>query len=211
MVKDKHFKNPVYLRNNYSDKAIFYQVFYEGQYQLDALPKIHPHYIVDAGANVGLAALYFSNHFPDAKILALEPEPENFSLLRKNTDQYSNITPLEKAIWYKDGSVSIINPDAQAASFSVAEGQRDCIPAISIPTLLEEFNWPGIDILKIDIEGAEREVFSSDTEWLQKVKLIIIELHDGIKPGTTKTFFNALAPYDYQAYFHHENIFIYLK
>ena len=86
------------------------------------------------------------------------------------------------------------------------------IEGMTINSLLELKKWDSVDIIKLDIEGAEKEVFSAnDLSWLNKTRLLIIELHDRYKKDCTKTVFNALNQFDYDAHFHHENIFIFFK
>ncbi len=213
-VNASFFPQPVILRNNYSDRAIFLQVFYEKQYDLydQQLPAAQT--IIDAGANIGLASIYFSIKFPNAEIVAVEPEKENFKLLKKNTNSYNNIDPMQAGIWDKNEAIRITNPETLAAGFMVEANNKsdESINGITIRNIMETKNWKNIDILKMDIEGAEKEVFSAnDMEWLSKVKVLIIELHDRYKPETTKVFFKALNNFNYDAYFHHENIFIFFK
>jgi FkbM family methyltransferase len=211
VLKTTFFKNPLYLRDNYSDAAIFKQVFYDRQYFLERLSGIKADYIIDAGANIGLASVYFSQQFPAAKIVALEPEKENFKLLEKNTINYPNVICSDEGLWYREENIQISNPESLAASFIVEAKTDATVKGITVNTLLERYQWPYIDILKMDIEGAEKEIFSVPAEWLKKIKLLIIELHDNYKPDCTKTFFKALEPYTYEALFYHENIFIIFK
>jgi FkbM family methyltransferase len=208
VINEKSFKNPVLLRDNFSDKAIFFQVFFEKQYYLETISIPDARYIIDAGANIGLASIYFANQYPEANIISIEPQTDNFCLLQKNTGSYKNISCVNAALWHKEEFISIVNPDSLSASFMVEATAKAETKAVTINSILEQFNWNRIDILKIDIEGAEKEVFSGNTDWLGKVKLLIIELHDNYKPDCTKTFFKAIESYSYQAYFHHENIFI---
>src|SRR5690349_9066138 len=87
-INASFLRNPVYLRDNYSDRAIFLQVFYEKQYEVFDAPLPSSERIIDAGANIGLASVFFANKFPQAQIIAIEPELENFALLQKNTKGY---------------------------------------------------------------------------------------------------------------------------
>lgn len=205
------FLNALWLRDNYSDKAIFNQVFYQQQYYISQLKDFSADYIIDAGANIGLASVYFSNKFPNAQIVSLEPELNNYLLLKKNSVAYSNIECLHAALWHTNETISIQNPDSLAASYIVESNLNASIKAYTVDDILNKRQWNRVDILKMDIEGAEKEIFSGNTDWLQQVKLLILELHDHYKPGATKIFFKALEPYDYQAYFHHENIFIFFN
>lgn len=214
-AKSSFLKTPFELRDNKSDKAIFYQVFYEKQYDLYEANFPVAKKIIDGGANIGCASVYFSLLFPDAKIIAIEPEANNFELLKKNTEPYKNIECIQAAIWDKDEKLSLTNPGGGAAEFMFDKDKKDeenSVNGITISSIIDKKKWGHVDILKLDIEGAEKDVFSADDlSWLKKVKLLIIELHDRYKPGCTKTVFEALNKYDYDAYFHHENIFIFFK
>lgn len=216
VIKPAFLKHPVKLRNNYSDKAIFLQVFLERQYHLFDRPLPGAATIIDGGANVGLASIYFSNLFPNARIAAVEPDLENFELLKLNVVKYKNVNCLKNAIWHRREELSIKNPDSLAAGFIVEKSgddkSRAVFEGITIDQIIQLNNWPNADIVKLDIEGAEREVFSfGDNSWIANTKLIIIELHDNYKEGCTKSFFNALQSHDYSAFFHHENIFVFIE
>ena len=210
------FNVPVKLRDNYSDRAIFMQVFFEKQYELFDVAMPDSKTIIDAGANIGLASIYFSLLFPKAQIVSIEPEENNFALLKENTRAYPNIECIKAGIWDKNEPIYITNPETLAAGFMIETDSRKndlvMLNGVTIGTILERKKWSSIDILKMDIEGAEKEVFSAiDISWLSKVKLLIIELHDRYKEGTTKALFKALDQFEYKAYFHHENIFIFFK
>ena len=213
-AKASFLKEPVLLRNNKSDKPIFFQVFYEKQYDLYGVNFPEALRIIDGGANIGCASIYFSVRFPKAEIIAIEPEKNNFKFLESNTKAYENIHCIQAGIWNENEDLSITNPDAGAAEFMFENKPTvdNIIKGMSISSLLILKKWNDVDIIKLDIEGAEKEVFSAnDLSWLKKVKLLIIELHDRYKEGCTKTVFKALDQCNYDAYFHHENIFIFFK
>jgi len=213
-AKASFLKQPFELRDNESDKAIFFQVFYEKQYDLYGVDFPYAQRIIDGGANIGCASVYFSIRFPQAQILAVEPEKNNFLLLKNNTGPYKNITCVQAGIWNKNEKLSITNPEGGAAEFMFDSkvDHDDMINGLTIQSLLDEQHWDKVDIIKLDIEGAEKEVFSADDlSWLKKVRLLIIELHDRYKKDCTKTVFEALRAFEYDAHFHHENIFIFFK
>lgn len=214
LVKASFLKSPFELRDNTSDKAIFFQVFFEKQYDLYGVEFPDALRIIDGGANIGCASVYFSINFSKSQILAIEPETNNFNLLKTNTAPYDNITCIQAGIWDKNEQLSIANPEGGAAEFMFenAVNADNSIKGMTIQSLMELNNWNEVDILKLDIEGAEKEVFSADDlSWLKKVKLLIIELHDRYKKDCTKTVFEALHAFEYDAHFHHENIFIFFK
>ncbi len=187
---------PIYLRNGTSDIPVFREIFLEKEYDV----KI-PHavkYIIDGGANIGVSTLYFKIKFPNATIVAIEPEQENFDLLVKNTLSYNNIICLHAGIWFETTKVLVKKSDTFGEwGFQVEPISNDSsegIQSYSIDDLIRNYNIPIIDILKLDIEGAERVLFESNNpeKWLNKCKLIIIELHDFIEQGTSKVFFERL-------------------
>lgn len=209
-VKLKGFKYPIYLRTASSDYETFLQVFEQEEY---AFPYIdNPKTIVDCGANIGFASIYFAKLFPDAKIIAIEPEPSNFEMLKKNTANYSNITCINNGIWTKKTSLEIVDQGIGEWAFAVKECQEEtqgAIPAIGIYDIIQEYKLSSIDILKIDIEGSEKEVFTENNGlWLGKIKILVTELHDRMKQGTANAFYNAINTSRYRMEINGENIFI---
>ncbi len=190
-------KHHVHLRKNTSDIPAFEQVFITREYDFE--PGCDPSVIIDAGANIGLASVYFANRYPGARILAIEPEPGNYQMLKKNTGHYANVTPIHAALWFEDTELSIFDKGKGAWAFTVAEQKTGGIGktmAISMAHLIKAYDLPYIDILKIDIEGAEKELFSSNyDEWLPKVRVLVIELHDHYKQGTSRQFFETISKY----------------
>ena len=76
--------------------------------------------------------------------------------------------------------------------------------------LMKKFNISQIDVLKIDIEGSEKELFESDyEEWLPNTRMLIIELHDGFRKGASKSFFNAISKYNFHMMKNDENLIFY--
>lgn len=178
-------KYPIRIRLETSDAVVYEDVLLNRQYAID-LP-FSPLTIVDAGANIGMASIYYANRYPMAKIIAIEPEGSNFELLLRNVARYSNVVAIQAALWNRDGWISVGQPDpATGASGSWAfvthEGQGRQVRAITMQTLMAEMKLESIDVLKVDIEGAEKEVFER-CNWLDRIRAIVIELHDRFKPG----------------------------
>jgi FkbM family methyltransferase len=176
--------HPVHLRLRTSDVSLYQDVLLRKEYAME-LP-FTPLTIVDAGANAGIATLYYANKYPEAKIVAVEPELSNFRALVKNCRNYSRVVPVQAALWNKDGEVHLGQPneagtDYNKWAFQVVD-KGLAVRAITMNTLIAEAGIESIDLLKMDIEGAEREVFESG-EWMSKVRAVAIELHDHIKPG----------------------------
>lgn len=199
--------HPLHARFRTTDLSIIRQVFFCKEYDFDIEPP--PAVIVDAGANIGIAAVYFANKYPGAKIFAIEPEAGNFRLLQQNAQPYSNITLIHAALWSKECMLEIKNAYAfeREAAYMTQEIDhgmaneclRGNVQALHMAGVLNQYNIDYVDLLKIDIEGAEKEVFENVPEWLSQVGVIVIELHDRIKPGCTRSFYRAVGDFPFEA------------
>jgi len=212
-VKVPLLKYPVFLRSSTSDALNFEQIFICRQYE----PPFHWHkkvnLVIDAGAYIGLASVYFANRYPEAGILAIEPEPSNFNMLKLNTSLYPKVSLIQGAVWNNSSVLTIANPSAKKWAFQVREASNSAstgpkISGIKISDALKLSGSTHIDILKLDVEGAEVEIFSSNYEdWLAKVDLLIVELHDRRRPGCSSSFYSALSKYSFNTYVHGDNVF----
>jgi FkbM family methyltransferase len=191
-------KTPIVMRPRTSDAEIFEQIFVHEQYSLPT--NTSPKLIVDGGANVGFAAVYFANRYPRADIIAIEPEESNFQILRENTALYPKIKILQSAIWSVNTRLRIENPEDPKDAFRVQEAEQGegSVDALTIDEVLKSSDAPFIDILKLDIEGAEKEVFESSEPWLDRVGVFIVELHDRLKPGCSEAFYSAVSKLDFR-------------
>ncbi|MCE7993069.1 MAG: FkbM family methyltransferase [Roseivirga sp.] len=205
------YEHDLYLRQETSDVPTFQQIFLNTRYDMD-LPSL-PKTIIDGGANVGFASVYFANKYPQAQVLAVEPDSSNFALTEKNTAPYSNIKTIQSAIWGKTTSLRIKNPDFEKWAFEVEETDSstpDSFQAFSVSSLIEKMGWDSVDFLKLDIEGSEMSVFESGYEsWLPKVKVLIVELHEKMRPGCTEVFENAVSKYPFKKTISGENLIYY--
>lgn len=189
-------RRDVVIRAGTSDLECLKKIFLLDEYSIPF--NVSPKFIVDAGANIGMATLYFATRFPEARVIAIEPEGSNFNLLQRNCAGLPNVTLMHAALWPADQTVCITNPEAEKWSFKVADAAAQAssaqtVPGVSVPKLLEMAPNGRIDWLKLDIEGAELELFSSDAEaWLNKVGIITVELHDPVRDGCSKAFYSAI-------------------
>lgn len=204
-------KNPIKMRSHTSDILVFNQIFLDGNYGLSI--NIKPKLIIDGGAYIGCSTLYFANKFPEAKIIAVEPHPSNFVLLKENTVNYQNIKLINSGIWNKNALLKIRDAGRgywEAMVEEVASIQEGSFESVTIGELLKNSGYERIDILKLDIEGSEKEIFSDKYEdWLSKVNIIIMELHDRFRPGCSEAVYSALNKYNFNNYIKGDNtIFI---
>jgi FkbM family methyltransferase len=176
-----HLHQPVYLRTFAGDIDIFYEMFWHKVYELPAPVMREAKTIVDLGSNTGMSALFFLDRCPLANIICLEPETGNFKMLRKNLELQilkGRVTPLQLAIDDHDGTGSMLPSSLKYNSRLVpGETNAEKVRTTSMNSLVNDSGLKRIDILKMDIEGTETRIFSSDTSWLDKVKNIVIEFH----------------------------------
>lgn len=197
-LKIKGYRHPLFYRYNTSDQGIFYQIFLLEEYScLNDLPE--PKLIIDAGANVGFSSIYFLNKYPNAHIIAVEPDDENFKLCEKNLSFYSDrVSLIKSGIWSHQTGLTVCGDKNNESAIQVKEcqlGEKADIDAIDIDNLLNNSGFTSIDLLKMDIEGSESVVFfNKDAKWLTKVTNIVIELHG---KECEQQFFNALSTYNY--------------
>jgi FkbM family methyltransferase len=198
-LKNRHFPHGLILRKNTTDLTIFRQIFLNQEYDFEY--KTEPKIIIDCGSNIGMTALFFINRFPGARIICIEPDPSNYAQLVENTRHYPSIQCLNAGIWYKSTLMKIEDPNADKSAFRLVETGDEgpgSIKAVSVHDLMNQFHLQEIDLIKIDIEGSEIELFSHDYDlWLSKVKSMIIELHDRTRNGCSTSLFNALNKYKF--------------
>lgn len=206
------YKKPLCLRIPSSDVEVYKQVFMRNEYEFKV--NREPKFIVDAGANIGLASIYFANRFPSAKIIAIEPEGNNFRLLRENCSAYPNIITLKCALWGCNTRLHISNPESaywgfimaqQSADSSLSDGSE--VQGVTMDEIFSKFDIDRLDIAKIDIEGAEKEVFDGTHDWIEKTDALIVELHECFKHGCNRSFYNATNGFENE-WTQGENIYI---
>ena len=188
----------VKIRFNSTDDLTFRQVFAHREYDISQLrqhERILGMYqellaaeqlpiIVDAGANVGAASIWFAAQFPRARVLALEPDPGNAAMCRINTERFNNIKVVEGAIGSVSGLVSLANPLNEAWAVQTIRAEGGHILVRTIPGLVyDEGKSAKLFIVKIDIEGFEKDLFEANTDWVQETAAIFVEPHDWLFPG----------------------------
>jgi FkbM family methyltransferase len=182
----KDLGKAVYIRKNKLDLFSFTVNACFSKFIPFAISKEHLT-IVDAGAFIGDTALYFRTLFPKAFILSVEPHPDNQKLFELNTGNEPNIQLLKGGIWHRPEDIVIANPLKRVDGFQALTSSYEKGPkckGYTLPQIIEKLNVNFIDILKLDIEGAELALFTQgDIAWLNKVGLLIVEMHDHLFPG----------------------------
>jgi len=204
-IRISKWPKPLVGRYASSDLSVFKQIFIQEEHSWARMftRKFNDGLIVDCGANVGFASVFFLRLFPKAHLIAIEPDLDNAEILAENLSAHrpeNHVQILRTGLWseikklqcgnygYRDGldwgrQVSLASDDDSTATIST-----------TIPEVLALAQRSRINILKIDIEGAEAVVFQSCADWIEKVDAIAIELHDDSHFGpATEVFHNALA------------------
>jgi FkbM family methyltransferase len=209
------------LRSGSSDAQVVRQIFADREYEAhppflqarltakyeEILASGQKPVIVDAGANIGAASLWFSRLYPLALIVAIEPDPSNVVVLRKNMAGMANVTILDAAIGAEPGFVSV---DTSRPSWGIRTERSST--GVRVVTVADALNASGGDILflvKVDIEGFESDLFEANTKWLDATFAVIIEPHDWLMPGkqTSRSFQQAFAARPFEIFIRGENLF----
>jgi FkbM family methyltransferase len=196
-------KRNIYLRTMRGDITMFYELFWQKVYFLEMPEKSTRLTIVDAGAHIGMSTLFFLEHYETAMVYSIEPDTANLTLLRKNLSDYISrrrVTVIDCAISGQEGSGLLGHsgwsynsrlkgtgpssiPEANKTELTekqkllIDEDNDEVVQTKTIQCIIIENNIEHIDLLKIDIEGAESVLFAGDTDWLNKVDNILIEIH----------------------------------
>lgn len=184
----KGIAHPVHLRRGTSDWLVFEQIFLVEEYGMEFGNNIAN--VIDLGAYIGLSAVYFANRYSTAKIICVEPDADNWQMLCANTQYYPNISAIHAGVWSRRASLEVVARETGDWGNIVREtADGTGIPAVAISDIVTDYGLESIDLLKVDIEGSEKEVFSGRVDdWLGKVKAVVCELHDRIVPGCTESY-----------------------
>lgn len=168
------FGKKFWVVDTYSFIWQFKEIFVDENYKFSQLSE--KPIIYDCGSNVGTSCLYFFRFYPSSKIYAFEPDPVIYSVLKQNINSYktTNVLPHNSAVWIDNNGVQFTQQGADGSSI-FSEGNKISVPSIRLKDFLEKEEQ--IDLLKIDIEGAEYEVIKDCKDSLGNVKNIFVEYH----------------------------------
>lgn len=154
----------VHIRE-YHHLHVLREVFVDGEYRLDALDRAER--VIDLGSNIGASVLYFRSRYPEAVIHAVEPDRGSLELLRLNVGTDPKVVVHEAAVAAERGNVTFIEASegwrSSLADSSTADkaGVERTVPAMTLEDLMDTAGWDRADLMKIDIEGAERELLAA--------------------------------------------------
>jgi FkbM family methyltransferase len=218
------FPHPIWLREGTSDFEVMEQIFVRREYDFAEWSSHHAMIqqtyaallrerkvpvIVDCGANIGYASIWFSIKYPQAIVYAVEPEPRNFAMLSRNVSAYANIVPIQAGISDRVTKVSLRNPTDEPWACQTEEDDQGSVDTVTIPDLLDTRPNCVPLIVKVDIEGYETSLFRSNTGWAGRTPLVVFEMHDWLFHwrGTGDAMFRCLTQRRRDYLVRGENIF----
>jgi FkbM family methyltransferase len=185
----------IWMRPGSGDIFIFLEVFFLKDYEFTDSKKLSIKQIVDLGANIGLTSLFFLQHWPESRCLCVEPNPANLAILKKNTSSLgSQMEILDGAIDSTSG-IKSLSSEGWSYGGKLGGGGDLKVECFTMDDVLSRYHITDVDLLKIDIEGAEAQLFGSNLAWLNQVKYLIIELHGGI---SKIDILNVLKPFGFR-------------
>lgn len=188
---------PMWVRFQGSDASVLRQVFAGRAYDLSryrqhaqlraAIDKIvaagRRPLILDAGANIGASSVWFALRYPEAVVVAVEPDPANLEIARRNIARFPNIVLAPAAIGGESGAVNVLaHKSGEATRTERAMSGETPILTVADAVALA---GPATELLiaKVDIEGFEADLFAHNLDWIDGISALLIELHDWMLPG----------------------------
>ena len=161
--------------------------------------------ILDCGAHRGISVHFWKTFYPGARVIAFEPDPENFAELERNCGGMDSVTLHNAAVWSRTGVLSFSQVGGLGGHITKFAEKRRC-KTIRVRSLrLREFLFEPIDMLKLDVEGAEMEVLLDCREVLSNVKNIFVEYHSFVgRPQQLGTLLSLLENSGFRLHAHSE-------
>lgn len=171
--------NRAVFRPSTTDYDVLLETFL-GRFHLEPVSGT-PGRILDLGANIGLTMAHYAHLFPAAQIVGVELDDGNFALCRENVAPYGGrCTVFRGAVWTEDGEITYRRSGGNEWGFAVGDGtsgEEVVAPAMTVDTVLRRAGWDWVDFVKMDVEGAERELLRRNDGWIDKVGRIGVEIH----------------------------------
>jgi FkbM family methyltransferase len=173
---------PILYRSHTTDISVAWELFHQGEYECTRAWDFGT--VVDCGANVGMFLAFALGKLGGRlrSYVGVEPDPAAFALLERQAEQFGlrdKSRLLRAAAWHTDGEVSFDDAGPSWGRHVSAAGARR-VRALCIESILDEADLEQCDLLKLDIEGAERQVLPLISAWGPRVRTLVAELHDGL-------------------------------
>ncbi len=191
---------PVWLRPTGGDIFIFHEIFLDRIYDIpENVVSANVGTIVDLGAHIGLTTLFFLNTYPNARVMCVEPNPTNVALLGRNLKNHASQTAIIAGAaggTFGDAGLDMSGATWQA-SLKTTSSNMQTISVFPMTHIMNQMGWDHIDILKIDIEGSEKQVLEQCDSWIERVDVILIELH---QPYTLEHLASWISPFGFSVF-----------
>jgi FkbM family methyltransferase len=184
IVLETHDGLSITIRQNIWDARIIKEIFIEKPYTRSFELPPNP-VIVDIGGYIGDFSLYAVKYLNAACVVVYEPTPENFAILKQNIDNNAfgdRIVAVNKAV--SNSTEVILNVEIQesdevhVSAYFYPDAERRIIPSVTLPDILKEHHLDTVDLLKVDCEGGEYEIFSTVAdEIFDRIQNIVFEYH----------------------------------
>lgn len=181
-----------------SDIFTLAEIFHENQYALESTLPDRPT-IIDAGANIGVTALWFLARHPGAVLHCFEPESTNFRLLQQNLKQFPEVTANQAAVGDRSGKVCLhLAPHGAEHSLvdTDAPGLIEEVDCLRLEDYVARHEIDSIDLLKLDVEGSEYDALVGLGDAIERVRVIVGEMHE--KRLSPEIFYALLGRYGFR-------------
>src|SRR3989338_2423662 len=186
--KDKEYIHNVddasfFIRKDSSDAFVVYEVWKRKLYDIDIKEN---DMVIDVGANIGAFTILAAKNAINGNVFSFEPEKSNFKQLQKNVrlNKLKNVVVHNLGVNKSKGTAQLFVSNNNEAGHSLCNSETNETQTIHCMTLVDifdKYNINNIDVLKLDIDGAEYDVlFSTPVKTLRKIDKIILEFHDNI-------------------------------
>ncbi len=217
--------DPVWMRPGVSDWIVMERIFLDLEYESlspthdAAMDKLYQSIlsggklplIIDCGANIGLSSVWFATRFPEARIVAIEPEPNNFQVLALTAKNFPSIRPVQAAVAARTSRVNLSNTMGTPWAWKTEEAADGNVETTTLQTVLQSDPRHVLLAVKVDIEGFETQLLGGEADWVETAPLVVFEMHDWMDPwsGSGHAFFSHLAVSKRDYLVRGENIFSY--
>ncbi len=191
------------LRRHTPDRFVARSCLVQGEFDLckEIVTQPRFNFIIDAGGYIGTAAIWFAMQYPESLVVTVEPSSDNFAVLQRNVSQFKNILPIQSAVVARSRYLDLMDRGTGSWGFSVVEKPRDNaepeqlhrVSGITLDEIIYDHKMQGVDILKLDIEGGEKEVFQYPGYWSHNTAMVVAELHNRITLGCSEQYAKACA------------------
>ena len=176
------FRSTVSLRFRHQDIYVIGEILHERAYRIQSQLQARP-VIVDAGANIGMAALWLACRYSDAELHCFEPESRSFALLQHNLRQLPRARCQFSALGAHTGTISLFVSATGSVHSTFGSGtaaQVERVPCARLGDYLNENRIERVDLLKVDVEGSEMALLQGLGEHIERVNVIVGECHEGL-------------------------------